>query len=59
MRKLKGKKKILSAVMTVCKVCSVFVGVIRMRLHVATKYKPLKVSSGYNYDVLWQLAVGM
>ncbi len=59
MRKLKRKKKILSAIMTLCMMCSVFVGVKPMRVYAAAKYEPLTVSSGYNYDVLRQLAVGM
>lgn len=54
MRKLKMKKKILSAVMTVCMMCAVFVGVEPLKVSAASaaKYEHLTISSGFNADVV-------
>jgi hypothetical protein len=54
MRKLKRKKRILSAVMTVCMMCSVLVGVEPLKVSAASaaKYEHLTISSGFNADVV-------
>lgn len=53
MRKLKMKKRILSAVMTVCMMCSVFVGTKPVLVQAASvKYEHLTISSGFNADVV-------
>ena len=54
MRKLKMKKRILSAVMTVCMMCSVFVGTkpVLVQAAASVKYEHLTISSGFNADVV-------
>lgn len=54
MRKLKKKKKILSAVMTVCMMCAMFVGTKPMLAQAAASvtYENLTISSGFNADVV-------
>lgn len=54
MRKLKMKKRILSAVMTVCMMCSVFVGTkpVLVQAAASVKYEHLEIGSGFNADVV-------
>ena len=54
MRNLKRKKKILSAVMTVCMMCSVFVGTkpVLVQAAASVTYENLTISSGFNADVV-------
>lgn len=54
MRKLKMKKRILSAVMTVCMMCSVFVGTkpVLVQAAASVEYEHLTISSGFNADVV-------